>query len=377
MNAIYFDNAASTPVDPEVVQTMTDALENLFGNPSSLHSLGRRSKAALENARIAIAGACDCQPAEITFTSGGTEANNLILRGAVRANGISHVITSKIEHKAVLDTISDLGVDEISYVKLDERGVIDLDDLGRLLGKSAGNATLISLMHGNNEIGNVNDIRSIGRLAAAHGALFHSDMVQTLGKCTIDLSDLPVHLASFSAHKIYGPKGAGFAYIEKGVPIAPQLTGGGQERNRRSGTENICAILGMAKAVSLTAARQVGDCRQIANLKRYFIAQLEKHTPEVGFNGQSRDAQSLCNLISIQLPGAYPMIHFQLDLNHIAVSAGSACSSGASKPAHVTAVLGIENAAIRISLNRYNTKAEVDVFVKKLRDLLQSVVAGS
>ncbi|MEH0007644.1 MAG: cysteine desulfurase family protein [Flavobacteriales bacterium] len=371
MNPIYFDNAASTPVDPEVVQTMTDALENLFANPSSLHSLGRRSKAAIENARIAIASACGCQPAEVIFTSGGTEANNLILRGGARAGGISHVITSKIEHKAVLDTVADLDIDEISYVKLDERGVIDLDDLARLLDKSAGKTTLVSLMHGNNEIGNVNDIRAIGRLVGARGALFHSDMVQTLGKCAIDLSDLPVHFASFSAHKIYGPKGAGFAYIKKGTPVAPQLTGGGQERDKRSGTENICAILGMAKAVALMVQRQRADFEQISDVKRYLIAQIEAHLPEVEFNGQSQGAQSLCNLVSIQLPGSYPMIHFQLDLNDIAVSAGSACSSGATKLASVAAVLGIENTAIRVSLNRYNTKAEVDVFVKKLRDLLR------
>lgn len=374
MKPIYFDNTATTPVDPAVVQTVTTALSDLFGNPSSLHAFGRRSRAALEEARASIAKTYGCQPDEIVFTSGGTGANNLVLRAAVKGMGIRHIITSRLEHKAVLRTVEDLGLDRCSYVKTDAWGCIDLDDLERLLGLFKGQ-TLVSLMHGNNEIGNLNDLHEIGSRAAAQEALFHSDMVQTLGKYPISLDDLPVDFASFSAHKIYGPKGVGFAYIKRGHELPPLFTGGGQEQDRRSGTEATSSILGMAKAVSLMAERREADAEHISDLKSYCLDRLREAIPQLAFNGQSDTPKGLYNLISIRLPGSYPLIHFNLDLNGIAVSAGSACASGAAKLSHVIQALGVCDTTIRLSFNRYNTPHEVDCFVECLTELLKPETA--
>ena len=317
-----------------------------------------------------------CRSDEITFTSGGTEADNLVLRSAVQEMDIRHIITSELEHKAVLQTVEDLPVDRISYVKFDAQGVLDQEDLEGLLSES-DEKTLVSLMHGNNEIGNLNDIREIGARCAAHRALFHSDTVQTLGKYPLDLRDLPVDFASFSAHKIYGPKGVGFAYIRAGLPVPPLLTGGGQEQNRRSGTEALCSILGMAKAVTLTAERSPLDAQRLADLKAYCLNRLAEAIPEIQLNGRCGEQDSLYNLISLRLPGIYPLIHFQLDLSGIAVSAGSACAAGTAEPSHVMQALDISDTSIRISFNRYNTCKEVDFFIEKLAELLKATSSKS
>lgn len=377
MNKIYFDNAATTHMHDEVIEAMVSGMKANFGNPSSTHFFGRETKGIIENTRKTIAQATGVSSGEIIFTSCGTEANNLILRSCVEHLGVKRIITSKLEHSCVMETTQSLkenqGI-EIVYVKNDDKGNIDLQHLEELL-KSCDKKTVVSLMHANNEIANINPIEKIGELVHANNALFHCDMVQTLGHFIINLNDLPVDFASSSAHKFHGPKGVGFAYIRKDTGLKAQITGGGQERNMRSGTENVHGILGLGKAFELSQKKHDESYTYIKDLKQYTIQQLKAAIPNIVFNGNCEDLDnSLYVVLSISLPFSSGMLGFELDLKGIAASQGSACQSGATKASRVLSQLYAEDflsstTPLRISFSVDNTKEEVDTLVETLKEL--------
>lgn len=374
---VYFDSAATTQMHPEVIEQMLATMSTNFGNPSSTHFYGRETKGLVELTRKKVAKYIHALPAEVIFTSCGTESNNLILRSSVEYLGVKHIITSKLEHKCVAQTTSSLqehqGV-KLSYVTTLPNGEIDFVHLEDLL-KNSTEKTLVSLMHANNEIGNLYDIEKIGALAHAYDAFFHSDMVQTLGHLPIDFSKLPVDFASCSAHKFHGPKGAGFAFVRKGTGLKAQITGGGQERNLRSGTENVPGIVGLGKAFELANEHYSNDIPKIKELKSYAIQKLNEAFPTIIFNGKSADLeQSLYTLISLLLPFSDGLIGFELDLKGVASSQGSACSSGAAKNSSVienivSADLLKNRTPLRISFSQYNTKEEIDYLVKSLKEI--------
>ncbi|MCK0204385.1 cysteine desulfurase family protein [Ornithobacterium rhinotracheale] len=374
---IYFDNAATTQLRDEVIDYMASHMRTHFGNPSSTHFYGRDAKALIESTRKSIAKYTNTTGAEIIFTSCGTEANNLIIRSCVDYLGVERIITSPLEHKCVAETIKTVEQNkkaEIQKLRVLPNGDLDLEQLEELL-KDESKKTLVSLMHANNEIGNIYDIEKIGNLAHQYNALFHTDMVQTLGHYPISLSDLPVDFASSSAHKYHGPKGVGFAFIRKGTGLKAQITGGGQERNMRSGTENLIGIMGMGKAFEIANEEFEKDQKYILELKEYMIAQLKEAFPDIVFNGRSEDsAKSLYTILSVLLPFKDSLIGFELDLKGIAVSQGSACSSGAAKVSDV--IDGIVPAEViekttplRISFSHFNTKEEIDYFVEVLKEI--------
>lgn len=374
MSKIYLDNAATTPLDKEVRNAMIDDMDT-FGNPSSLHASGRESKALLEGCRRTVSSALHCLPSEIVFTSGGTEADNLAILGLVEANDIKTIISSPIEHHAVIDSISQanklFGV-KVEWVHLLSNGEIDLNHLDFLLEENP--SSLVSLMHVNNEIGNVLDIESVGKTCRSHQAIFHSDMVQSIGRFPINLNELPVDAVSVSAHKINGPKGSGLLYLRKGVKLASQTFGGKQEREARTGTENVLGIVGLSKALELTDKRLKVSNDYITELKQYFISQIQSNLEGVTFNGNSGDMDKSSNTI---LSMNFPMISdnelllFQLDLQGVMISGGSACSSGSHSGSHVLNGLGIEGASIRFSLSKCNTKEEVDRVIEILKDVIK------
>lgn len=374
---VYFDNAATTPPRNEVIEHMLSHMRTHFGNPSSTHFYGRDAKALIENTRKIIAKYTNTTSAEIIFTSGGTEANNLIIRSCVDTLGIERIITSPLEHKCVAETVKAMEQNkniEIQKLRVLPNGDLDLIQLEELL-KDESKKTLVSLMHANNEIGNIYDIEKIGTLAHKYKALYHSDMVQTLGHYPISLKDLPIDFASSSAHKYHGPKGIGFAFIRKGTGLKAQITGGGQERNMRSGTENLIGIIGMGKAFELANELLGKDHKYILGLKEYAITQLKTAFPEIIFNGKSENSEeSLYTILSVLLPFKNNLIGFELDLKGIAISQGSACSSGAAKISEVisnivpTKVLD-KTTPLRISFSRFNTKEEVDYFVETLKEI--------
>uniref|UniRef100_UPI0039A70778 cysteine desulfurase family protein n=1 Tax=Ornithobacterium rhinotracheale TaxID=28251 RepID=UPI0039A70778 len=374
---IYFDNAATTQLRDEVIDYMASHMRTHFGNPSSTHFYGRDAKALLESTRKSIAKYINTTGAEIIFTSCGTEANNLIIRSCVDYLGVERIITSPLEHKCVAETIKTVEQNkkaEIQKLRVLPNGDLDLAQLEELL-KDESKKTLVSLMHANNEIGNIYDIEKIGNLAHQYNALFHTDMVQTLGHYPISLGDLPVDFASSSAHKYHGPKGVGFAFIRKGTGLKAQITGGGQERNMRSGTENLIGIMGMGKAFEIANEEFEKDQKYILELKEYMIAQLKEAFPDIVFNGRSEDsAKSLYAILSVLLPFKDSLIGFELDLKGIAVSQGSACSSGAAKVSDVIdsivpAEVIEKTTPLRISFSHFNTKEEVDYFVEVLKEI--------
>ena len=375
MNRIYFDNAATTPLDNEVLQTMLPFFTEKFGNPSSIYSYGRETKIAIETARKSVAKILNAHPAEIFFTSGGTESNNTALQAAVRDLGCRHIITSHIEHHAVTHTVSHLdNVDAVSvdYVKLLPNGHIDIDHLEELLAATE-KKTLVSLMHANNEIGNILDIHAVGNLCKLYNAIFHSDTVQTVGHFPIDLRATPVHFITAAAHKFHGPKGAGLLYINENVRIKPFIHGGAQERNMRAGTENIYGIVGFAKALEIANASMETDSAYIGTLKYYMHEQLKKHIPRVGFNGDVL-GNSLYTVLSANFPKSEKseMILFNLDIANICASGGSACTSGAEQGSHV--IRAINNnpnqVTVRFSFSKHNTKEEVDIVVERLKEMV-------
>ena len=376
---VYFDNAATTPIRPEVIEVMTDVLKNNYVNPSSSHSFGRSSKSLIEKYRKDIANNFKVSPSEIAFTSGGTEADNLVLRSAVRDLGIQTVITSKIEHHAVLHTLTQLVKEyniSVLYVDLDDKGGIDYDHLERLL-KSNNNA-LVSLMHINNEIGNLLDIKRIADLCKVHKALFHSDTVQSVGHYALDLSEIPIDFLAASAHKFHGPKGVGFCFIRKNSGLQPLIFGGEQERGYRAGTESVHNIAGLAEALKLAYRNLEAESAYVKSIKSYFMDSLKAAIPHVSFNGNSGDLEkSTYTSVNVCFPIAPErgaMFLFQLDLKGIACSKGSACQSGSSQNSHVlTEILSKDDLlkpSIRFSFSIYNTKDEVDYVVKTLKELV-------
>lgn len=371
---IYFDSAASTALHPEVLNEMIPFLTEHPGNPSSTHAFGRKMKAAIEQARKDIAQSINASPLEIVFTSCGTESNNLGIKGAVSKFKVQHLITSKIEHKCVLNTCLEIekqGV-ELHYVDVDQQGYFDLTQLNELLERLEGKK-LVTLMHANNEIGTINNIKEIGQICERHNALFHSDTVQTVAHYPLDVQDYKIHYMSGSAHKFHGPKGIGFLYVRKDVRIEPQILGGGQERGFRSGTENVAGIVGMAKALAISNANFESDKARILSLKKYFIEELKSNIKDIAFNGDIENG--LYTVLSVSFPPSLSndMLLFNLDIAGIAVSGGSACSSGANTGSHVLDAINhdLKRKAIRFSFSNQNTKEEVDYTVNFLKSMHQ------
>ena len=375
----YFDNAATTPLDPEVLEAMLPFLSQHYGNPSSLHGPGRQVRAAIENARKTVAHLLNASPAEISFTSGGTEANNYAAFGSVRTLGLKHAITSRLEHHAVLHPLQVMaksGEIELHYLKHDAQGKFDLGHLEELL--AAQPRTFVSLMQANNEIGNLNDLGAIGEICARHDAVFHTDTVQTMGHYRHDVQQLKAHFLVGAAHKFHGPKGVGFLYTRSGVQVSPLIHGGSQERNVRSGTENVYGIVGLAKALEIAVRDVEAHRTHVQGLKDRFIARLKAEIQDVQFNGLSERAnESLYTVLSVSLPPSAisEMLLFNLDISKIAASGGSACTSGAQTGSHVLEALGCDpgRATVRFSMSKMNTAAEVDYAVATLAKLYSPV----
>lgn len=375
-NRIYFDNAATTSLDESVLQAMMPYLTDKFGNPSSIYSYGRETRLAVENARKSVAKILYVHPSEIFFTSGATESTNMALRAAVEDLGCKHIITSKIEHHATLHTAQFLAKSKnlkLSYVNLDNKGRIDYIHLEHLISTS-DDKCLVTLMHGNNEIGNITDVEWIGNICEKYSAIFHTDMVQSIGHYQLDLKKIKAHFASSTGHKFHGPKGTGIIYVNEDVKIHPLINGGAQERNMRAGTENIYGIVGYAKALQLSVDNLSNDSNYINELKAYMIAEVKSKLPHVSFNGDP-EGQSLYTVVSLNVPlnEKSEMLMFSLDMAGICISGGSACTSGSVGQSHVIEALYGENAVrvvpIRVSFSKHNTKAEIDIFINKMIEL--------
>lgn len=371
---VYLDNSATTKVDPRVFEAMTPYLTEVFGNPSSIHAHGREARATIERSRKTIAELLNTSPSEIFFTSGGTEADNTAIVSTVSSLGLKTVITSRLEHHAVLHTLDALeanGVVDVHYVKVNALGDLDYDHLTELMIKYSG--SLVSLMHVNNEIGNINDISRIGALAKEHGAVFHSDTVQSMGKCAFDLQSIDVDFVVGAAHKIHGPKGVGFLYVNHGNRIKPFIYGGAQERNMRGGTENLSGIVGLAKAMEIAYSDLENNKNHMVELKSLMINLLKEKVPGVSFNGQSGDMdKSLFTVLNVGVPESdeNDMLLFNLDINGVSVSGGSACASGSSVGSHVLAEIDSEpnRGAIRFSFSKFTTEEEIKYAVDSLVD---------
>lgn len=375
MQQVYLDNAATTALRPEVIKRMTDVLRNNFGNASSTHSFGRSSKALVEQCRKNIAAHLNAEASEIIFTSGGTEADNFALRSAIRDLGVTKIITSKIEHHAILHTAEQLQKEydiAVEYVKLDDKGFVDFNGLEKLL-KSDGKK-LVSLMHINNEVGNILDLEKSTELCKSYDALFHSDMVQSIGHYKLDVKTTKVDYLAASAHKFHGPKGVGFCFVRKDSGLKPLIYGGEQERGFRAGTESIHNIVGMSEALDLSYTNLEVEKQHIMDLKTYFISALKQKLESVGFNGGCDDFnKSTYTLVNVRLPISAEkaaMLQFQLDLKGIACSKGSACQSGSAQQSHVLAQIlpddELKKPSIRFSFSIYNTKEELDYVISTL-----------
>ena len=378
MKTVYLDNAATTPIDKEVIATMQTSMAENFGNPSSTHQFGRKAKSAVETARKNIARFFNVTAQEIIFTSSGTEADNLILNNAVLNLGIQRVITSKIEHHAVFHTCNYLQETYnivVDFVELDENGGININHLERLLQNSK-QKTLVSLMMINNEIGNLLPLEKVSLLCKKYNALLHSDTVQAIGHYAIDLQKNPLDFIVASAHKFHGPKGVGFAFFRKGFGILPMIHGGDQERGARSSTENVHAILGMEKALEIAIKNLQKDKNYIESLKVYFISELKKISDKIQFNGLSSHLdESSYTILNVRFPVKNTMLLFSLDLAGIAVSGGSACQSGSHKGSHVLSEILLngeeDKTSVRFSFSKFTTKQDLDTTITKLKELLQ------
>ncbi|MFK8059799.1 MAG: cysteine desulfurase family protein [Polaribacter sp.] len=376
MNAIYLDNAATTKIDNQVLEVINSSMQENFGNPSSIHQFGRKAKSSIETARKNIAKHFNVSAAEIIFTSSGTEADNLILYNAVLNLGVQRIITSKIEHHAVLHTCEYLKTTyniSVDYVDVDEFGAINLSHLEELLSSSQ-EKTLVSLMFINNEIGNILPVDKICVLCKKYNALFHSDTVQAIGHYHINLNENSIDFMVASAHKFHGPKGVGFAYFKKGFGILPMLHGGDQEKGARSSTENVHSILGMEKALEIAVSNINKDKKYIENLKIYLISELKKISENIEFNGLSSDLdKSSYTILNVRFPVNNNMLLFSLDLAGIAVSGGSACQSGSNIGSHVLAEIlsdaDADKTSVRFSFSKYTTQKEIDTTVLKLKNL--------
>lgn len=375
MEKIYLDNAATTTLRPEVAVEMINILQNEYGNPSSSHSFGRSAKSKLELSRKTIAQLLNVSSQEIIFTSGATEANNWILQNAVLNLGVKRIITSKIEHHAVLHAVEFLEKQykiQVDFVKIKSDGSIDINHLMELLSEEI--PTMVSLMHVNNEIGTVLDLEEIAKICKQHSVYFHSDTVQSIGKMKLDLKEIPVDFLVASAHKFHGPKGIGFVYVRKGIALRPIFQGGEQEKGSRPGTESLHNIVGMAKALQLSYQNLELERIQIQELKKYTVEQLQEYFPDVTFNGNID--KTFYTILNVRLPfdaSKSAMLLFTLDMKGIAVSRGSACQSGSARPSHVLAeFLNPEEVAkpsIRISFSHLSTKKEIDTLIEALKAL--------
>lgn len=371
---VYLDNAATTPLDPVVMQEMCKVMENTYGNPSSIHAHGREARTLIERSRKTIANLLGTSPSEIFFTSSGTEADNTAIRCGIIDHGIKHAITTKLEHHAVLHTYEALekaGVIKLSYVNIDSRGNVDYDHLETLLKEN--DRSFVSIMHANNEIGTLSDMERVGDLCEAYNAIYHCDTVQTMGHYKHDLSKLKAHFVVCSAHKLHGPKGVGFLHVSHRIKIKPLIYGGAQERNMRGGTENIYGIVGLAKALELAYAEMDQHQQQIQGLKTYMKEQLVEAIPGISFNGETSPEKSLYTVLNVSFPEMEmaDMLLFNLDIAGISASGGSACSSGSDIGSHVLTAIGANPArpSVRFSFSKYTTKEEIDYTVAKVREL--------
>lgn len=375
MKRVYLDNAATTPLDPAVVEAMTDVLAHVYGNPSAQHAIGRNAKGKLEVARRTIAGLINAKPAEILFTSGGTEADNIVIRSAINDLGVKHIITSPIEHHAVLATAEEMehkGLAELHLVRISPKGEIDLEHLEELAAKYP--RSLISLMHANNEIGTILDLKAVAAIAKKHHCIFHSDTVQTMGHYPIDVHDIGLDFIACSAHKFNGPKGVGFLYARNSHKIRPILTGGGQEKNLRAGTENLHGIVGLAKALEISHGIMAEKQKRLQGYKNQMMKRIQEEIPGAVFNGVTDPDRSLYTVLNISLPPnkAGEMLLFKLDIEGVCASGGSACSSGASKGSHVLAAIGQpdERTGIRFSFGKFTSEDDVNFAVDKLKKVM-------
>jgi len=375
MERIYFDNAATTALAPEVLEAMMPYLTEKFGNPSSIYSYGRETRLAIEQARKSVAKNLGAKPAEIFFTSGGTESSNTVLNAAINDLNCKHIISSPIEHHATLHTVTHLAKMhnlKLSFVQILPNGHIDMAHLATLLAETK-DKTIVTIMHANNEIGNMIDIEAVGQLCRQYHTYFHSDTVQTVGHFPFELSQLPVDFITGAGHKFHGPKGVGILYINENVRISPLVHGGSQERNMRAGTENLYGIVGFAKALELATDKYQADRQYIESLKQYLHDQLVDKIPNVSFNGDPF-GKSLYNLLSVNFPKneKTEMILFNLDMHHVCASGGSACSSGAQQGSHVINALnkGSDIVTVRFSFSKHNTKEEIDQVVAALLTML-------
>ncbi len=374
MQRIFFDNASTTPLDEQVIEAMTAAMQNLYGNPSSIHAEGRQARAAIEQARKTVAHRLGASIGEIFFTSGGTESSNMVLKNAVRDLGVRRIISSRIEHHCVLHSVEALerqGLIHADWVQLDAKGRVDMQHLEALL-KTGSEKTLVSLMHSNNEIGAMIDLPAVGGLCHEHGALFHSDTVQTIGYFDFHLADWPVDFITGSAHKFYGPKGTGFVFINSDCALKPFVDGGGQERNMRGGTENTPGIIGLATALELAYEHLAERRAQVTGLRDYLRARIGEEFPAARLYGDPDGGHY--KLLNVGFPPTprTDLLLLNLDIAGVSVSGGSACTSGADAGSHVVEALGGEPGwkAVRFSFSHNNTKEEVDVVMQKLKECL-------
>lgn len=373
---VYLDNAATTPVAPEVVEAMIPVLYHTFGNPSSTHAFGRQAKALLENARRSIAQILHCAPSELIFTSGGTEADNMALHAAVTQLGVKRIITTAIEHHAVGHTAEALKAHEnveVIELQLDSKGNVNLQELQELLAQNK--PTLVSLMHANNEIATLLPLAEVAQLCRQFGAYFHSDTVQTMGHYAFNLSELDIDFITCAAHKFHGPKGIGFLYVNKKTRVNPLIHGGAQERGLRGGTENIAGIVGLAKAIELAYTDLEAHQQHVWGLKSYMMTRLKEIFPEVLFHGETSYERALYTVLNVCLPATSKagLLLFTLDLKGVAVSGGSACTSGATKGSHVLEGIGADMSRpnARFSFSRFTTKEEIDYALKQVEEVYQ------
>ena len=372
---VYLDNAATTPMAPEVIELMSDMMKTNFGNPSSVHEFGRKSKIIIETARKTIATLLNTAPKTIFFTSGGTEADNMAIKCGIYDHNITHAITSKLSHLAVLYPLEDLAAEgkiKLSYIDVDENGIVSLTHLQKLLEDHP--RTFVSIMHANNEIGTIQDIKEIGNICKQYNAIFHSDTVQTIAHYPFDMQKLNVDFIAASAHKFHGPKGVGFVYISEDIQIKPFVRWGGQERNMRAGTENLYGIAALAKSMEMAYTHLEKEIKYIKGLKSYMIKKFKAEIPEVQFYGKCTDMDnSLYTVLSVSFPVTKiaEMLLFNLDILGIACSGGSACSSGSNTGSHVLSAIApnSKRPAVRFSFSRYNTKEEIDYTIEKLKEL--------
>lgn len=377
MERIYLDNAATTPLDKAVIAEMVKVMEGYYGNPSSIHAQGREVRTFIEKARKSVASLLNAVPAEIFFTSGGTEADNTAIVCGIASFGLRHVITSKIEHHAVEHTLNMLlkkgTIDQVSYVDIDEKGKIDYEHLERLLQSNP--RSLVSLMHANNELGTLTDIHRVGDLCEKYDAIYHCDTVQTMGHYRLDVRKLKVHFLACAAHKLHGPKGVGFLYVNHNIKISPFIYGGAQERNMRGGTENVYGIVGLAKAFEIAHEHMDEHRMHIQNLKSFLINRLQAEIPGVMFNGEIDPEKSLYTVLNVSFPEMEmgDMLLFNLDINGISASGGSACSSGSNIGSHVLNEINVNASrpSIRFSFSKLNTREELDHVVEKLKEIVE------